>query len=282
MKRTLWLLTLVGMVLMSAGPVLAQDGFYVIAGGGKAGTQINTVPFTINSPGLYCLAKNLTYSATTGNAITVDASDVTIDLMGFCLTGPGKVSGMNYGIRINDGCANVEIRNGILKSFGYQGISTASTACLGARVIGLRVRDTGGAGITLNGSNNLVMGCTVMLAGNNGISVGAESLVKGNQVYSNGSFGISAATGSTVMGNLAYLNSSGLHTSSGCSVTDNSVYSNSNYGMDIASYSTVTRNTAHSNPSMGIAAGSYCTITNNTTQGLTNGSNCILANNTVY
>jgi hypothetical protein len=112
MRRKLWLLALVGVVLLSAAPVLADDGFYVIAGGGKAGTQINSVPYTINSPGLYCLSGNLSYISTTGNAITVNANDVTIDLMGFSLTGPGKGSGINYGIRINSGCTNVEIRNG--------------------------------------------------------------------------------------------------------------------------------------------------------------------------
>jgi hypothetical protein len=53
MKRAILFLALVAAVLLSAAPVLADDGFYVIAGGGKAGTQINSVPYPISSSGLY-------------------------------------------------------------------------------------------------------------------------------------------------------------------------------------------------------------------------------------
>ena len=50
MKRRFWLLALLAVAVLSAGPVLADDGFYVIAGSGKAGTPINSVPCNISSP----------------------------------------------------------------------------------------------------------------------------------------------------------------------------------------------------------------------------------------
>ena len=168
MKKKLLLLVIVSTILLSAGLVLAQDGFYVIAGSGKAGTQINSVPYIITSPGLYCLAQNLTYSPTSGNAITVNSSDVTLDLMGYCLTGPGNSSGSNEGIRIQNGSSNVEVRNGSIKSFGDTGIYAET--CTGVRVIVVRVRDTGATGIWLSGNDHVVAGCSVMNAGAFGIA----------------------------------------------------------------------------------------------------------------
>jgi hypothetical protein len=43
-------------------------------------TPIASLPYTISSAGNYYLTQNLTYSGAAGNAITVSASNVTIDL----------------------------------------------------------------------------------------------------------------------------------------------------------------------------------------------------------
>jgi hypothetical protein len=91
MKRKIWLLALVGAVLLSAGPAWAQDEFYVIAGGG-VGTRITSLPYTITSPGFYYLTSNLSYSGSS-NGITVNSNDVTLDLMGFSISGPGSGAG---------------------------------------------------------------------------------------------------------------------------------------------------------------------------------------------
>lgn len=99
MKRNLWLLSLVGAMLLTVTPVLADGDFYVVAVGGGVGTKITSVPYTISSPGFYYLGSNLTYSGT-GSAISVDAENVTLDLMGFSLTGAGK-SSSNCGINPN-------------------------------------------------------------------------------------------------------------------------------------------------------------------------------------
>jgi hypothetical protein len=81
--------------LLSSSPAWAED-FYVIAGGGAVGTKITSVPYIITQPGFYYLGGNLSYNAT-GNAITVNANDVTIDLMGCtlsCTTGSGITHGI--------------------------------------------------------------------------------------------------------------------------------------------------------------------------------------------
>src|SRR6185295_9661157 len=55
-------------------------------------TAINSVPATITQPGVYCLGKDIAAFVGGGSAITIDSSDVTLDLRGFRLgelSGPG-------------------------------------------------------------------------------------------------------------------------------------------------------------------------------------------------
>ncbi|MHB8067270.1 MAG: right-handed parallel beta-helix repeat-containing protein [Desulfobaccales bacterium] len=277
MKRFVGLTALLIMVL-TVTPAVAD--FYVIAGSGRLGTAITTVPVPINSSGSYYLTQNLTCSANV-NAITVHADDVTIDLNGFCLTGPGKGSGEgNNGIVVAQGHTNVEIRNGSIKGFGGYGIYTPSGHS-GTRVVGVRVRDTGKSGIWLLGNDHLVMDCTVRNTGEMGIVVGYSSLVKGSQTAGNTSAGINVGLGSTAVGNTARGNGGGILAGPGASVTDNTVSGQSSWGISAYDDCTITRNTVYNNTGTGINTGTYCTITNNTTDGLTNGANCTLANNTV-
>jgi hypothetical protein len=258
MKKKLWLVALAGALLLSAAPVPTNADFYVIAGGGRAGTQISSVPYTISLPGLYCLAGNLSYTPTTGPAITVNASDVTLDLMGFCLTGPGKAFANNHGINIQNGASNVEIRNGSINNFGSYGIVAGN--CTGIRVLGIRVREVGFNAIHLqSGTDHVVAGCSVINAGAYGILVSSGGIIKGNHV-----------TGSSGEGINAYSST----------IADNLVQSNTGSGI-FAHRCTITGNTAWNNTNVGINAGDYSTIANNTTDGLTYGAHCNLGVNTV-
>ncbi len=110
MKRSFLLLALIFSVVVTSAPVLADDGFYMVAVGGGLGTKITSLPYDINASGFYCLSANLTSS---GGGITVYVDDVTIDLMGFRLRGNTS----NYGINLN-GRKNVEIRNGSVIGWG--------------------------------------------------------------------------------------------------------------------------------------------------------------------
>src|SRR5438270_7273607 len=62
-----------------------------------------TSAVTIGS-GSYYLTGNLTISSTSTNGVTVSASNVTIDLNGFTLTGPS--SGTGAGIYLTGGVSN--------------------------------------------------------------------------------------------------------------------------------------------------------------------------------
>jgi hypothetical protein len=203
MKKKMWLLALVGAVLLSAGPAWAQGDFYVIAAGPTAvGTKITSLPYTISTPGFYYLTGDLVYSIN-NTGITINSDDVTLDLMGFRLSG-GGISGANYAIFMN-GRKNVEIRNGILSGW-LEGIWEPSTSGLRHRVINMRVENMTD-GIYLNGRGHLVKGCSVGDCSGNGIYL-AGATASGN-VVTNCGFGINLIAAGNVIGNMVETNASG-------------------------------------------------------------------------
>src|SRR4051794_32732317 len=72
-------------------------------------TPISALPFAITSAGSYYLSGNLT-SATGG--ITIQANEVTVDLMGFALAG-----GNGSGIVVSGNRTNIVIRNGTIRGW---------------------------------------------------------------------------------------------------------------------------------------------------------------------
>lgn len=81
-------------------------------------TPITNLPYTITQPGSYYLAGNLT---STGHGVWVQTNNVTLDLMGFSIEGPGLQS--VYGVYIlntnSPVLRNVIVKNGILSRFDY-------------------------------------------------------------------------------------------------------------------------------------------------------------------
>lgn len=220
MQRKFWLLALVGAILLSA-PVLAYGDFYVIAGGsGGVGTKISSLPYEITNPGFYYLTSDLT-GAQGWNGINVNADNVTIDLMGFTITGNSQANGT--GIQVNNR-NNVEIRNGTLRGWQNGGIYDSSGEGVNYRVLNLR---TIGSGIIIVGSNHLVKGCTVSDNTWYGIDIGYGTIT-GNvisNITSEGSSGIKIDSG-TVSDNVVRNCTQGIR-SMGGNVVGNSVLCNS-------------------------------------------------------
>ena len=115
------------MKCLFVNPILAACSLLLsVASYGQ--TSISSVPFTINSPGTYIVVNALVYSASTGNAITVNTDNVTIDLNGHYLTCPASGNGA-HGIYANSK-ADIRIRNGEITNFyvavwlDYQGTGT--------------------------------------------------------------------------------------------------------------------------------------------------------------
>jgi parallel beta-helix repeat protein len=196
MKRKLWLLALVGAMLLSVNPVVADGDFYVVAVGGGVGTKITSLPYTINLPGFYYVASNLSYTG--GNGIIVNADDVTIDLMGFLLSSNGSNSGIYMGAR-----KRVEIRNGIVKGWNT-GVDEANIGGSGHRVINIRAEGNT-YGIYLGSDSNLVQGCTVLNNTNQGIYSYGSGTISGNIITNCGTaiscYGVGRIIGNTIVSN---------------------------------------------------------------------------------
>lgn len=228
------------------------------------------LPLTITEPNSYYLVEDVSFTDKLNHAITIECNDVTIDLSGFSVTGPG--SGTSSGIYMNSR-RNVEIRNGTIRDFEY-GIHEEGQSGKNHRVIDVRAISNSVSGIYLVGIGHLVKDCTASDNGNaaastdvRGIFVGSSSTVTGNMVNGNGT----SATG----GNNVY----GIHAQLSSRVTGNTVNinggdSNANvYGISAGDGSTVTGNTASGNGYLvvgtvkGIYANTGSTVTGNTVRG---------------
>jgi len=198
MKR-LGLLAVVLAVVLSGTAAWADSEFYVIAGGGPpVGTKITSVPYEINNPGFYYLGGNLSYNGS-GNAITVSADNVTIDLMGFSLAN-NLGAGITKGICIN-GRANVEVRNGTVRGF-----STGVYDTSGNRHRAINVRaNRNDCGILFYGDNHLIKGCNG--SNNREIGIVVNSGIIADCVASNNATGIKMVAAGNVLGNTAINNS---------------------------------------------------------------------------
>lgn len=254
MQRKLWFLVLVGAVLISAAPARGND-FYVIGGSGGVGTKITSLPYTITAPGFYFLTQNL---AATGDGISVTVNDVTIDLMGFTLTGPG--TGINYGVRITGTSpCNVQIRNGTVTKF-YEGIYAGNTSNQGHRIVNVTSTHNTNYGIYIGGGGHFIQDCYVLRNGNNGIeTIGLVSNCIAEINGGKGIVGRGLITNCRAAGN----DSDGIGLTSYGSIINCTSYNNQNIGIVVGSSGIPTlidRNSAYNNSGGNYSAGYATTV----------------------
>ncbi len=120
-------------------------------------TPISSLPYTITESGSYYVTGNL---SSTTHGIVIETSGVTVDLMGFSLTGDG--SSGDYGIYV-DGSTNAVIENLVIKggriSGFYYGLS-----CMymnNSRIEQMVVSDNTDDGVYLYGRNGQCDGNTI-------------------------------------------------------------------------------------------------------------------------
>ena len=166
-------------------------------------TNIGAV--TITNSGSYYLTTNITVSS--GDAITITANGVTLDLNGFSVS--STASGTGSAITMNGGRTNIAIFNGFIagsfvnnagtysgKGFGY-GIYYASSYPWNVRVADVTVSGCLYHGLLLNPRASIVERCTVMTAGGYGI---LAQTVSDSMVLNCGDYAIVAMTANNCSG----------------------------------------------------------------------------------
>jgi hypothetical protein len=120
-------------------------------------TPISSLPYTITQSGSYFLTQNLSSSGA-GPAITVQASNVTVDLDGFTLNGTQN----GWGIFEANGFDHLVVRNGTLAGWLY---AIHSSGLSNSRFEELEIR---GANIAINAAGNDNVVDNVTVEGNTG------------------------------------------------------------------------------------------------------------------
>ncbi len=196
--------------------------------------------FRITQPGSYYLEGNLV-GEPGKHGIQVEASQVTLDLMGFSLLGGNGSSSALFAQGVP--LSGVTIRRGFIRDWGQDGISFAERADV--RVEDVTVAEVGRYGILVGNraaverctvtaateagivtrEASRVVGCTVSLFGaQSGIQVGGRSQVVDCSVESGASIGIflfgngASAIDCTVFGVLEGIRSAGPATVAGCRI----------------------------------------------------------------
>jgi hypothetical protein len=100
----------VGLILLGSGLALAGEGQVEIG-------PTTSFPIVINQPGSYLLTADLTVSSPGVNAIEIQADNVTLDLGGHSIAGPGSSEG-SFGVSAS-ARTGVTVRNGTVAGFGY-------------------------------------------------------------------------------------------------------------------------------------------------------------------
>ena len=146
--------------------------------------------FIISAPGSYYLTGN--FAGESGkHGIVVNADNVTIDLNGFTMTGPGTNSAITMPAPPT-APENTTVRNGTITNWGF-----AVTLRERARVEDLTVTRNIFDGLS-TGNGALIVDCVVSNNGQNGLGAGSGSVVRSSLASNNSGHGIAVAHGSVV------------------------------------------------------------------------------------
>jgi parallel beta-helix repeat protein len=227
-----------------------------LAWAGDGQIDIAMLPYTINHSGSYIVTRDLTVATTETNGIAISADNVTLDLNGHALIGPGKTAGTSgTAIFVVGSIYNLAIRNGTVRDWRGSGVEAFSAQ--NSQYEGLRCYNNGLNGIGLWGTGNTVTGNTCSSNDGRGICAGSGCTVSGNSCSYNTLDGIYAWYGCTVSGNTcSYNTDDGIGAWYGCTVSANTCFSNTRDGICVYGGCMVVENTcAYNGAGAGDGAG---------------------------
>jgi hypothetical protein len=232
-----WLLTPASTLAGPPGPPGSEAAAMRTLNEIEPDTVITNLPYSITNAGSYTIVSDLR-GQPGQNGVTMDASNVTLDLNGFSLKGNQGVPGV--GIMASAASQNITVRNGTVESWGGDGIQ--AFAASGSVFERIKAYVNGETGLNL-GEDSLVLHCVSRDNDKDGISVGNGSTVRGCSAQQNSGTGIVGGYGSRV-------------------VECTSSYNMSN-GIIAETYATVQSCTVLKNGWHGIHAGARCRIVDN-------------------
>jgi parallel beta-helix repeat protein len=219
-------------------------------------TASTTFPIVIDQPGSYVLTSNIVVPAGV-NGIVINVDNVTIDLNGHAVIGPGKASGGQWhGISTPVYSYGNAVINGSVKEFSGDGIRLWGE---NNQVKDVRSHNNGYIGIYASQSS--ITNCTAV---HNDIGIsGSISAITGCIVSNNDTYGIHAHNSTVTNCTASYNGSVGILTNhEPGTVTNCTANYNGSNGIN-GYYSTITNCTAKGNTQDGIYAFSNCRVEGN-------------------
>ena len=138
-------------------------------------------PTTITQSGHYIITRNI--SVTSGDAITIQANEVTLDLNGKTIA---SSSTSGYLIAIANGYSNITIRNGFLAG-GSEGVHYSNSSTRTRLYLeNLAIRNSASYGMEIFGAEHVdVISCRIYSSGSSGIYLhGGSALFSGSVINS--------------------------------------------------------------------------------------------------
>ncbi len=229
--------------------------------------------FVISQPGSYYLTGNITHTTV---GILITASNVTIDLNGF------TISGGTHAIESTTSISGIVIKNGFVKNTSSTGIRLFSASK--GLIEGVQLSNVGASGFGTGGG--FVLRNCVASQSSGGFGIAGACIL--DHCFADGCASGFDVDVSCVLTNCTATNCSDIGfetTASGVRLENCSAVNCTNYGFKFTSGVTIDRCTARSS-GRGFDIGDHSTLTNsfalsNTGQGVRVGSTCTVASNTL-
>ncbi len=234
--------------------------------------------YVISEAGSYYLTGNITSTINNKHIITVNASNVTLDLNGFTISRGITMLEQNYdgihipcdydNVKISNGaiiCTNTESNRGLRYGIYADYQSSTVTSADNITVSGVTVKFIKFHGIYLSGSDNMIENCVAENCTGKGIYATYRSRITGCHSANNDSIGIEAGNGSIVKDNFSYGSKldTGIRCYDNCIVEGNTSNNNKLAGIQCGDYGVIQKNTCSNNSYRGIFTNTACSVIGN-------------------